>query len=52
LNCGELQQYFHADWPNREIYHTMFNTYADEEAEGQAILNLFQQRHSTTVAAD
>lgn len=47
-----IREYFHADWPNREIYHAMFNTDAGEEAVVRAILNFFQQRHSTTVAAD
>ena len=47
-----IKEYFHAEWPNRSIYHAMFNTDTGEEAVIQAILNFLQQNQSTGVAAD
>jgi hypothetical protein len=43
---------FHAEWPNRSIYHAMFNTDIGEEAVVQASLSFLEQRQSTGVAAD
>jgi len=47
-----IREYFHAEWPNRSIYHAMFNTDTGEETVVQAMLNFLQQRQSTSVAAD
>jgi hypothetical protein len=47
-----IKKYFHAEWPNRSIYHAMFNTDTGEEAVIQAILNFLQQSQSTGLAAD
>ena len=51
-----IKEYFHAEWPNRSIYHAMFNTDKNtdtgEEAVIQAILNFLQQSQSTGLAAD
>ena len=47
-----IREYFHAEWPNRSIYHAMFNTDTGEETVVQAMLNVLQQRQSTSVAAD
>jgi cytidylate kinase len=38
-----IKQYFHADWPNRSIYHAMLNTVAGDEMVVHAILCFFQQ---------
>jgi cytidylate kinase len=34
-----IKKYFHADWPNRAIYHAMLNTAAGNEKVIQAILS-------------
>ena len=47
-----IKEYFHAEWPNRSIYHAMFNTDTGEDAVIQVILNFLQQSQSTGVAAD
>jgi cytidylate kinase len=47
-----IKEYFHVEWPNRSIYHAMFNTDAGEDAVIQAILNFLQQSQSTGLAAD
>ena len=47
-----IKEYFHAEWPNRSIYHAMFNTDTGEDAVIQVILNSLQQSQSTGVAAD
>jgi cytidylate kinase len=47
-----IKEYFHAEWPNRSIYHAMFNTDTGEEAVIQAILNFLRQNQSTDLAAD
>jgi cytidylate kinase len=38
-----IKNYFHADWPNRSLYHAMVNTDAGEEMVIQAILSFLQQ---------
>jgi hypothetical protein len=35
-----VDKYFHREWPNRPIYHAMFNTAAGDEAVLSATLNL------------
>src|SRR6202158_3736981 len=38
---GELlQQYFHVEWPNRAIYHTLINTVIGDEAVVHMVLDL------------
>jgi hypothetical protein len=39
-----VKKYFHAQWPNRSVYHAMVNTAAGEEVVIQAILSFLQQR--------
>jgi cytidylate kinase len=38
-----IRNYFHADWPNRSLYHAMVNTDAGDETVIQAILSFLQQ---------
>lgn len=38
-----IKAYFHADWPNRSVYHAMFNTAAGEETVVRAILSFLNQ---------
>lgn len=47
-----IKNYFHADWPNREIYHAMLNTGAGEDTVVDAILTFLKKRRPTEVAAD
>jgi cytidylate kinase len=35
-----IQKYFHAEWPNRAIYHAMINTAISDETVVQMILDL------------
>jgi cytidylate kinase len=37
-----IKNYFHAEWPNREVYHAMINTALGEEAVVEAILNFMK----------
>jgi cytidylate kinase len=37
-----IRKYFHADWPNRSLYHAMVNTDAGSETVIQAILSFLQ----------
>ena len=37
-----IQKYFHAEWPNRALYHAMINTAAGDEPVVQAILNFMK----------
>ena len=37
-----IQKYFHVEWPDRAIYHTMMNTAIGDEAVVQMILNSMQ----------
>jgi cytidylate kinase len=37
-----IKKYFHADWPNRSLYHAMVNTDAGSETVIQAILSFLQ----------
>jgi Cytidylate kinase-like family len=34
-----IKKYFHADWPNRSVYHAMLNTAVGEGTVIQAILS-------------
>jgi len=34
-----IKKYFHADWPNRSIYHAMLNTAGGDGTVIQAILS-------------
>jgi cytidylate kinase len=45
-----IKNYFHAEWPNRSIYHAMLNTDLGEEMVIQAILS-FRQRNSPVGSA-
>jgi|SRR5438105_10251532 len=38
-----IKNYFHAEWPNRSLYHAMVNTDAGDETVIQAILSFLQQ---------
>jgi len=46
-----IKTYFHADWPNRAVYHAMLNTGLGDEAVVEAILNLLGQTQSSLRAA-
>jgi hypothetical protein len=35
-----VEKYFHIQWPNREIYHAMFNTAVGDETVIGEVLNL------------
>jgi hypothetical protein len=37
-----IKKYFHAEWPNRSLYHAMINTAAGDETVIQAILSFLQ----------
>jgi shikimate kinase len=37
-----IQKYFHVEWPDRVVYHTMINTTIGDEAVVQMILNVMQ----------
>ncbi len=37
-----IQKYFHVEWPNRAIYHTMINTAISDEAVVHMILDLMK----------
>lgn len=38
-----IKKYFHADWPNRSLYHAMVNTDIGDETVIQAILSFLEQ---------
>jgi cytidylate kinase len=38
-----IKNYFHAEWPNRAVYHAMINTAMGEEAVVEAILSFLKQ---------
>jgi len=37
-----IQKYFHVEWPNRAIYHTMINTVIGDEAVVHMVLDLMK----------
>jgi cytidylate kinase len=41
-----IKTYFHADWPNRSLYHAMVNTDTGEETVIQAILSFLGKNRS------
>src|SRR5437899_12444282 len=41
-----VKNYFHADWPNRAVYHAMLHTAAGEEAAGEAMLSVLKQANA------
>ena len=41
-----IKKYFHADWPNRSVYHAMLNTVVGDEMVIQAILGFSRQTGS------
>jgi cytidylate kinase len=47
-----IKNYFHADWPNRAVYHAMINTAIGEETVIQAILAFMEKKRTTGIAAD
>ena len=47
-----IKNYFHADWPNREVYHAMINTSAGDDTVVEAILSFLKKRKPTEAAAD
>jgi cytidylate kinase len=47
-----IKEYFHAEWPNRSIYHAMFNTDTGGLRVVQAILSFLAQSHTAGLAAD
>src|SRR5258708_18903048 len=44
-----IQKYFHAEWPNRALYHAMINTAPGDEAVVQAILRFMKILDSNTL---
>jgi cytidylate kinase len=38
-----IKNYFHAEWPNRAVYHAMINTALGEDAVVEAILSFLKQ---------
>ena len=42
-----IEKYFHMQWPNRDIYHAMFNTAAGEETVVRLILDLRKEVDET-----
>lgn len=46
------EAYFHAEWPNRSVYHAMVNNGSGDETVVQAILSSVRQPLSTGLTAD
>lgn len=46
-----IKKYFHAQWPNRPVYHAMLNTAAGEETVIQAILTFLGDSRTGEIAA-
>ena len=47
-----IKNYFHAEWPNRSLYHAMINTDMGDEKVIAALMGFIRQPQSTDVAAD
>ena len=47
-----IKEYFHAEWPNRSVYHAMLNAAAGEDTVINAILSFLDQSRSRNLAAD
>jgi cytidylate kinase len=45
-----LKKYFHVDWPDRGVYHTMINTAIGEQAVAKIILDLAKTLNAGVVA--
>src|SRR6202521_993888 len=45
-----IQKYFHAEWPNRAIYHTMINTAIGDESVVHMILNVMKTLEARVTA--
>ena len=45
-----IQKYFHVEWPNRDLYHTMINTVIGDDAVVHMILDLMKTMDA--IAAD
>jgi hypothetical protein len=43
-----IQKYFHVEWPDRAIYHTMINTAIGDEAVLHMVLDLMVTVDATT----
>jgi cytidylate kinase len=43
-----IKNYFHAEWPNRSLYHAMVNTDIGSETVIEAILSFLQQNRSVS----
>jgi cytidylate kinase len=41
-----IKNYFHADWPNRAVYHAMLNTASGEETVVEAMLSFLKQTNA------
>ncbi len=38
-----IREYFHAEWPDRSVYHAMINTASGDETVIQAIMSILEQ---------
>jgi cytidylate kinase len=45
-----LKKYFHVEWPDRAVYHTMINTSIGEQAVLEIILDLVKSLHTQVTA--
>ena len=45
-----LKKYFHVDWPDRGVYHTMINTAIGEQAVAKIILDLAKTLNAGVIA--
>jgi cytidylate kinase len=45
-----LKRYFHVEWPDRAVYHTMINTSIGEQAVLEIILDLTKSLHTQVTA--
>jgi cytidylate kinase len=45
-----LKKYFHVEWPDRAVYHTMINTSIGEQAVLEIILDLAKTLHTQVTA--
>jgi cytidylate kinase len=47
-----IKNYFHAEWPNRAVYHAMINTAIGEDAVVEAMLGFMKQDVPPRTAAN
>jgi cytidylate kinase len=47
-----IKNYFHAEWPNRQVYHAMINTALGEDAVVEVIVNFLYQEKAQKPAAN